>query len=457
MTEAVFDGVSAQLGIPGHTLRERNFYRGTGNTSGLAGGLMPQGSLEGYSNLALWERLKAKAGYEERLQAVQAFNKANTWKKRGLSMTPARYTMASTPGNSARVDIFRDGSVQIALSGSEIGQGLHTKVGQMVSTAFARELGVGPPMSCIRFLDTSSDQNPNGTITGGSTTSEGAMFAAEDAVRQLSSRLASSAKKAKGFKAEERSSEGPWFDVLKASFSTKFMGVLAVPQNLSAIGMHYTIVSDFLYETYGVAASEVELDVLTGESKIRSSSIMFDSGMSYNPMVDIGQMEGAFIMGVGQCALEGVDFDPATGKNLTPNTWTYKVPLASDIPEKFEVELCDLRKERLDSSMKKAVMGVVSSLTGCMGIPWKPTPTKKVYRSAKAIGEPPVLLAASVQSAMHNAMVAAAGQPLPDNCLPMPTRPFAILPLLDSVRPGSGNVNDDASTATGTSVASAAK
>jgi len=451
LTEAVFDGVSAQLGIPSHRVRETNFYRGRNNRSGLSGGMFPPGILENYSNLALWSRLKERSGYEERWEAVRAFNKTNTWKKRGLAMTPARYSMACMPGNSARVDIFRDGSVQVAVSGSEIGQGLHTKVGQIVSTAFERELGAGPPMSCIRFLDTSTEQNPNGGMTGGSTTSEGAMFAAEEAVRQLAPKLKAAAKKARAYTAEQRSAEGMWFDVLDAAFSTKFMGVLSVPPDLSAVGMHYTRVTDFMYETYGVAASEVELDVLTGESKIRSSHIMFDSGMSYNPMVDVGQMEGAFIMGVGQCTTEGMDYDPATGKCLTANTWTYKPPLACDVPEKFDVELCDLREERLDHRIRAVVKEVVCGLLGCLGMPWKPTNTAKVYRSAKAIGEPPVLLAASVQSALHDAMVAAVGSPLPDNSLPMPTKPFALLPLLEAVRPGSSSCtgdNDSTSTAT---------
>lgn len=455
LMEAVIDGIAAELQIPGHMIREGNFFRGRFNASGLKGSLLPQGHLGDYSNLAMWDRLKARTDYARRVKEAQEFNSSSAWKKRGISITPARYGVALTPGNSARVDIFKDGSVQIAVSGSEIGQGLHTKVAQMVNTQFTNDLGAGPPISCIRFIETSTEQNPNGGITGGSTTSEGAMFAAGDAVRQLCERLATAAKKAKALSEKEKSKDGPWVDIIGTAFSTKFLGVLGVPQNLSAVGMHMTAATDIMYETYGVGASEVELDVLTGEWRILMAHLLFDIGMSYNPMVDIGQMEGAFIMGVGQIQSEGVDFDKATGRLLTDNTWTYKPPISCDIPEKFTVELVDMRKERLNNPVMKGLMGIMGPILGCCGIPWVPTKTKKLYKSAKAVGEPPVLLAAAVQSAVHNAVVAATGAALPDHSMPMPAKPFKLLPLLEAQRPGI-NLRDDVSTGTGTSISSLA-
>lgn len=185
LIEAVFCGVATLLGLPQDFVREANFYRGRFNTAGLKGGMVPPASLAHYSHLAMWDLIKTKTKYAERRAAVDRFNEANRFKKRGLSIVPARYGMTSFPGHTARVDIFKDGSVQIAVSGSEIGQGLHTKVGQLVSTAFARALGAGPPMKVIRFLETSTEQIPNANLTGGSTTSECSAFAAESAVDQL--------------------------------------------------------------------------------------------------------------------------------------------------------------------------------------------------------------------------------------------------------------------------------
>jgi len=451
LMEAVMDGVSSYLGLPGDALREKNFARGRFNTSGLKGSAIPQGSMDDNSNLALWKRLKEKTGYNARVKAVKEFNKGNLWKKRGISMTPARYGMVLAPGNAVRVDIFKDGSVQVATTGSEIGQGLHVKVAQMVSTAFERQLGVGPSVDSFRFTATDTEQIPNGAMTGGSTTSEGAMFAAADAVDQLVPRLKPYAKLAS--KAPPNGVDrGPWCNMIAHGCGTKFLGILAVPLNLSAIGFHLTQPTDFLYETYGVAAAEVELDVLTGETKILKSHLIFDIGQSYNPMIDIGQMEGAFIMGVGNCLLEGTEYDSSTGALLTDNTWTYKPPLATDVPEDFTVELVDMTKERLNNPIKDCLMPVVGGLMGMLGMPWKPTKTPKIFKSAKAIGEPPVLLAAAVQSALYDAVRAARG-PLPDLRLPMPAKPFVLLRMLKDQRPGSGNFPDEASTATGVSTA----
>jgi len=449
LIEAVMDGVAANLKMPSHALREANMIRGKFNTSGLKGGMLPPGNMDGNSSAALWKALKEKTGYEARVKAVEEFNVANAWKKRGISMTHARYGVFGPPGCAARVDIFKDGTMQIACTGAEIGQGLHVKVGQMVSTVLERALGAGPPVDSMRFLNTSTEQLPNGPMTGGSTTSEGNMFAAGEAAKELAKRLKPFVKAAK--RAAAPSAKGLWFDIVESAFSTKFMDVLVVPPNLSIGGMFYSNTADMMYETYGACASEVELDVLTGEWRILFSHLLFDIGMSYNPMVDIGQMEGAFIMGVGQMMNEGVDFDRTTGRLLTDNTWSYKPPIACDIPETFKVELVDMRRSRLDNPVMGCMMGVMSTVLGACGVPWKPTKTEKVFKSAKAIGEPPLLLATAPHSALHAAMTAAVGRPLPENKMPIPAKPFYLLPALQGQKPGSGGCPDDASTATGTS------
>lgn len=367
---------------------------------------------------------------------------------------PKRYSSSTskTCGKKARLEIFKDGSLQVAVCGVEIGQGLHTKVAQAITTAFAQSLGAGPPMDAIRCLETSTEQNANGGMTGGSTTSESAMYASIACAEELSKKLKPGVKAAQKMKADKKSkhpTHGQWYDIVEAVFGAKLGGVLAIPQDMSATAMHLPSLADFTYETYGVAATEIELDVLTGESRLLESHVMFDIGKSYNPMVDIGQVEGAFMMGVGQLTTENIDFDKTTGKLLNDNTWTYKPPIACDVPEIFNVDLLDLEHERIDNGCLTGIIKCVSSILSFMRIPWKPTKVRPIYKSAKAVGEPPLLLSASVQSAHRAAIVAACGgEKLPDNHLPIPAKPFDVLPLLFAARPGRANdVLETASTA----------
>lgn len=328
-----------------------------------------------------------------------------------------------------------------------MGQGLHTKVGQMVTTHFHQNLGCGPPMDAIRFIETSTEQNPNAPGTGGSTSTEQNMFAALVCVDQLVARMkpkvSTAQKKTKG---AEASPKGPWYDLITEVFSEMFMGVFVVPANLSAVGMHMPqIPTDLMYETFGVACSEVELDVLTGESRVLGTHIAFDMGKSYNPMIDMGQLEGAFIMGMGHVLNEGMDYDKTTGKCLTDNTWSYKPPIACDIPENFNCDFVDLTAKRKNAGcMHDCIMGCVAGIMKCLGKPWTASKLETKYKSAKAIGEPPLLLAQSVHSAHFNAIVAArGGQSLPDHHLPIPAKPFVTLPLLASAKPGSANAAQD--------------
>lgn len=227
------------------------------------------------------------------------------------------------------------------------------------------------------------------------------------------------------------------------------MGKLPLPVNMTAQAMHCPAINEVKYETYGVASTEIELDVLTGETRVLKSHLMFDIGKSYNPMIDVGQVEGSFIMGMGQHISETVEFDKTTGKLLTDNTWTYKPPIACDVPETFNVDLVDLEHHRIDPCCTMGIVNCLSGIMACLSVPWKPAKPSVIFRSAKAVGEPPLLLAASVQSAHHAAVVAATGTVLKDNYLSIPAKPFDILPLLAAVRPGMGDVSSEtASTAT---------
>jgi len=161
---------------------------------------------------------------------------------------------------------------------------------------------------------------------------------------------------------------------------------------------------------------------------------MYDIGSSLNPMIDVGQVEGAFMMGLGHVMQEGVEFDHATGRCLTDNTWSYKPPSACDVPDQFFVDLVDLSSRR-KSGCHRFAGECLAGFQACFGVPWKSSRIAPKYKSAKCVGDPPVLLAQSVHSAHMQALLAARHtDPLPDHMLPIPAKPFVTLPLLDRVR-----------------------
>jgi len=436
LMEAVIEGVAAELKISPYIVREENFFQNCG-TVGLTGGVKIPHKLEDYSNLSLWERMK-KDTFNKDSQEAQEFNQKNRWKKKGVSIVPARFEVDCRPGNLARVDVFRDGSVQVTVSGTEIGQGLHTKVGQGITTRFHELLGCCPPLNVISYTDTSTELLPNGPLTGNSSTSEMNMYAAVLAVNQLAQRLKPFVSQArKTADSDWEKPGGLWFESVQCCFENMYMSVLQCPLHLSATGMYLPEIQDRSYETFGVASSSVELDVLTGEARVLKTHIMFDIGKSANPMIDCGQVEGAFVMGMGHVLQEGMDFDTKTGKCLTENTWSYKPPIASDIPESFTVELIDLTNDRKNDTCHKGLASCVSGILVCFGLLGTRVRVPRIYKSAKATGEPPLLLSQAVHSAHLQAIMEARDyRPLPDNSFPIPAKPFVTLPFLDGVIPG---------------------
>lgn len=397
LIETVMDGVAAAIGLSPNVVREANFFTGKGSEKfNLAGTMIPQFPLHDYSHLALWAKLKEKTEFAKRVKAVEAFNESSRWKKRGVAMTPARYGMFRSSGMKCRIQVSNDASITVHCAGTEMGQGLHTKVAQVISWKLKQLTGVEDvAVSLIRFANNSTIAQVSQPLTGGSTGSELSCFAAEDACVKLAAILTP-------FKTKTVTT---WVDLVEASNKKKILNILPDPPCLEAAGYYKMPMSDLAYETFGVAMSEVEIDAITGESRILASHMMFDIGPSMSPAIDIGQMEGCFIMGVGQILTEGVVFDQKTGHNLTDNTWTYKPPICSDVPEEFTVELVDFEKERIDSTGAVMQNGMFKAmptfLTG------KTTQCDKHIRSAKATGEPPLLLSLSVHSALRNAIIAA--------------------------------------------------
>ncbi|BFZ17322.1 hypothetical protein BsWGS_20361 [Bradybaena similaris] len=290
----------------------------------------------------LWRRLKDTAEVEGRMRQVDAFNQDNLWKKRGITITTNKYGMMYFGTHSAYVSIYaRDGSIAVSQGGVEMGQGLYTKVAQGVAHA------LGVPIDNIKVRPNQGLVTPNNIVSGGSVASECAMQAAVEASNILKERMQP---------IREKFPDADWKELCEICATNKI--------DLSA---KYTFSAGpgsphFHYFTYCAAVIETEVDILTGESQIRRVDIMADFGESLNPTIDIGQIEGAFVMGLGCYLTEDIFFDAKSGRILNDGTWEYKPPTTKDIPIDWRIYL----------------------------LPDTPNPIG--IRSSKAVGEPPISL-----------------------------------------------------------------
>lgn len=304
------------------------------------------------------EEVQAGADFAARKEAVSVFNQANRWKKRGLSLVPMRYDHNLGMFNGLKyhclISVFGgDGSVSVAHNGIEMGQGINTKVAQVV----AFELGID--VSMVKIKAVTALTNPNGATTGGSAGSECNVLAALKACEILKDRLSPTR--------EKLGKDATWQEIISAANSANV--------DLCARYMMEGKKDDYNgYSVWGVAVNEVEVDILTGEMFIVRADIVEDAGLSTSPQVDIGQVEGAFAMGLGLWTSEEIKHDPVTGELLTKNTWEYKPPAAKDIPQDFRVTLMPNARNPF---------GVLSS---------------------KATGEPALLLGISVLFAIWDAL-----------------------------------------------------
>jgi len=239
------------------------------------------------------------------------------------------------------------------------------------------------------------------------------MYATEDAVLQMVERLKPFVKQAKKTAGKGAVWKDLVFEAWKGPDSFPFWQF-----NATTVGFFKTPIEEMMYDCFGVACAEVEVDVLTGEKRVLRVDIFYDMGAPFNPAIDIGQAEGAFVMGMGNMLLEGMEYHPETGRNLTPNTWDYKIPSIHDIPETFNVHILDLESERIYGGWPWVMAAKSFLFHTVLGFPWKPSPTvgkkEKAFRSSKAVGEPPLLLSTSVHSALRQAIHAARGHQVED-------------------------------------------
>ncbi|XP_033106656.1 xanthine dehydrogenase/oxidase-like [Anneissia japonica] len=311
-----------------------------------------------------WNECLNKSAYEMRQLQVKEFNRSNRWKKRGISIIPLSYGVGFHAKfmnqAGAFVIIYTDGSVLLTHGGVEMGQGLHTKMIQVAS----RTLGIAS--NRIYTSENSTNTVPNTSPTAGSVSSDLNGMAVKIACEKLYRRLEPYRK---------RELNKTWDDWVKAAYydrvSLSATGFYKTPD----IGYDWDTKSGdpFYYFSFGAAVSEVEIDCLTGDHVVLRTDIVMDVGDSINPAIDIGQIEGAFMQGYGLFTLEEHRWSP-TGNLLTKGPGFYKIPGFTDIPVEFNVSLLD---------------GV---------------PNKKVVCSSKAIGEPPLFLAASVFYSIKDAI-----------------------------------------------------
>ncbi|KAJ8045855.1 Xanthine dehydrogenase/oxidase [Holothuria leucospilota] len=361
ITEAIMDHVGTTLGMCGEKIREINFYKPSDLTHTYL-------SLRDWTLDRCWELCLLRSDFAVRKIAVDEFNKKHRWVKRGLTITPAKYPIGMFKPfaqGSALVHIYTDGAVLISHGGIEMGQGMFTKMLQIAS----RTLRI--PMEKIHCSETSTNAVPNNTVTHGSVGTDYNGPAVQNACETLLHRLEPYVMK---------NPKGTWEDWVKAAYFDRI--------NLSAVGYYrtpdeyYTIHPktnqplSATYHAYGAAATEVEVDCLTGDHRIIRTDIVMDVGDSLNPAVDIGQIEGAFIQGYGFYVLEDYRYS-SSGELLTKGPGGYKIPICTSIPAIFNVSL-------LHSA-----------------------PNPRAVFSSKAVGEPPLLLSASVFFAIKEAIASA--------------------------------------------------
>uniref|UniRef100_A0A667YCC7 Xanthine dehydrogenase n=1 Tax=Myripristis murdjan TaxID=586833 RepID=A0A667YCC7_9TELE len=360
VAESWVTDVAQSLKLPPDQVRRLNLYQ--------EGDATPFNQrLEQFTLDRCWDECLSRSQYQQRRDAVQLYNRQNRWTKRGVAVVPTKFGISFTAvflnQAGALVHIYTDGSVLLTHGGTEMGQGLHTKMVQVAS----RVLGVSP--SKIHISETSTNTVPNTSPTAASASSDLNGAAVQNACEMLVKRLEPY---------RTKNPKGSWEDWVKAAYFDRVH--LSANGFYRTPGLGYDFESNsgnpFHYFTYGVACSEVEVDCLTGSHKNLSTTIVMDVGHSLNPAIDIGQVEGAYLQGLGLFTLEELRFSPR-GVLLTRGPGSYKIPAFGDIPARLTVSLL------------------------------RDAPNQRAIFASKAVGEPPLFLAASSFYAIKDAIAAA--------------------------------------------------
>ena len=362
----------------------------------------------------IYDQLIKSSNYKSRQLSIKKFNEKNTYIKKGIAITPIKFGISFTTWHlnqaGALVHIYsNDGSVHVNTGAIEMGQGTHTKIAQLV----ANELGLN--FSRVKVSATRTDKVPNTSASAASSTTDLNGAAALNAISKIKMNLSAYIKRKYKIKNGEEIYKNGIVKFKGKSF--KFNSLIKEAYlnrvSLSSSGFYATpkIHFDkknfkgrpFLYFCYGAAVSEVMIDTLTGENKIIRTDILHDAGKAINPAIEIGQIEGGFVQGAGWLTMEEVKWK-SNGQITTHSPSTYKIPAASDMPEKFNVEIFKKGKN-----------------------------VEQVINKSKTTGEPPLMLAMSVFYAIKNAIASVGNYAFYPN-LDAPATPEKILMSIDKLK-----------------------
>ena len=420
VAEEITDCAARAIGMDPHDVRTRNLYRGSGETN-----TTHYGQEIGDNRLAtIWEGVQASGEFVSRREAIRAANDLGGGVRRGIAITPVKFGISFTTTflnqAGALVLIYSDGSVQVNHGGTEMGQGLQVKMAQVA----AEVLGV--TLESVRMMPTRTDKVPNTSATAASSGSDLNGGAVRDACLTLRGRLAPVAAQilttavSPAVHADDVDfGEGQVWVRSRPDHRVTFASVVRAAYmarvGLSSTGYYRTpgIWFDkasgrgkpFHYYACGAAIAEVEVDGFTGQMRVLRVDILHDVGSSLNPLVDIGQVEGGFIQGMGWVTMEEVVWG-SNGRLLTHAPSTYKIPASTDVPGDWRVTLLP----------RAAQPGVI-------------------YGS-KAVGEPPFMLGLCVREAIRDAVASFAprGSHPERVALGLPATGEAILDAIDAVR-----------------------
>jgi xanthine dehydrogenase large subunit len=381
--EEIMDAVARELGKDPLDVRKRNYYGKTERNVTPYYQTVEHNMLE-----EMTTELEASSEYSRRREEIRAFNAKSPILKKGLALTPVKFGISFTASflnqGGALVHVYTDGSIHLNHGGTEMGQGLNTKVAQVVAEVF--QVGIDR----IQITATNTDKVPNTSPTAASSGTDLNGKAAQNAAQTIKQRLIEFA--ARHYQVTEEDVEFRNGQVRirdeYVSFDELIQQAYFGQVSLSSTGFYRTpkIYYDrslargrpFYYFAYGAACSEVIVDTLTGEYKMLRSDILHDVGASLNPAIDIGQVEGGFVQGMGWLTMEELVWNDK-GKLMTSGPASYKVPAVADMPLDLRVKLVENRKN----------------------------PEDTVFHS-KAVGEPPFMLGISVWCAIKDAVASLA-------------------------------------------------
>ncbi|ATU95026.1 xanthine dehydrogenase molybdopterin binding subunit [Phyllobacterium zundukense] len=406
--ERMIEEIAYALGKDPLEIRKANFYGGEGRNvtpyhQTVEDNIIPQ----------IIAELEESSEYAARREAIVNFNRQSRIIKRGIALTPVKFGISFTKTEynqaGALVHVYTDGSIHLNHGGTEMGQGLNTKIAQVVADEFQVDL------DRIKITATTTAKVPNTSATAASSGSDLNGMAAANAAQQIKDRLVQFAVEQYGVMKEQVVFEPntvragdqliPFPEFIRAAYGARVQ--------LSAAGFYKTPKihwsraegrgRPFYYFAYGASVSEVSIDTLTGEYQVDRTDILHDVGKSLNPALDLGQVEGAFVQGMGWLTTEELWWD-AKGRLRTHAPSTYKIPLASDRPRQFNVNLASWSVNR-----------------------------EETIRRSKAVGEPPFMLAISVLEAISMAVASVADYRISPR-LDAPATPERVLMAIERLR-----------------------